>query len=209
MRDKIYYIADTFGAYYGFNQFNKLVPVNGKEQATKLTFLKANNVLQNMIKPTNRYQYILIEAGNDEEEQEVVSNIEKKEWLDTRFDGLNTDWQSHLEEILSFVSQLQQYKCNLSYMYSQVEKEICDIMHYIEFNNLDAANGYKIYKMLRECRLRRRKIKDEDVRVTVAIQALGNIELQDKLKESMCQIKALDNRNYRPRVLNELFENVS
>jgi len=46
MRDKIYYIADTFGSYYGFNQSNKLVPVNGKEQATKLTFLKANNVLQ-------------------------------------------------------------------------------------------------------------------------------------------------------------------
>lgn len=63
--------------------------------------------------------------------------------------------------------------------------------------------------MLRECRLRRRQIKDEDVRVTAAIQALGNIELQEKLKESICRVKALDNRNYRPRVLNELFENVS
>ena len=208
MRDKIYYIADTFGSYYGFNQSNKLVPVNDKEQATKLTFLKANNVLQNMIKPTNRYQYILIEAS-DEEREEIVSNIEKREWLDTDFDQLDNDWQENLEWILSFVSQLHQYKCNLSYMYVQVEKEICDIMHYIEFNNLDAANGYKIYKMLRECRIRRRKIKDEDVRVSAAIQALGGIDLQEKLKSSICQIKSLDNRIYRPRALNELFEAAS
>lgn len=209
MRDKIYYIADTFGSYYGFNQSNKLVPVNEKEQATRLTFLKANNVLQNMIKPANRYQYILIEAGEEEENKNVVSSIEKKEWRDTKFDELNTNWDEYLEEMLDFISQLQQYKCNLNYMYTQVEKEICDIMHYIEFNNLDAANGYKIYKMLRECRLKRRQIKDEDVRVTATIQALGNNELQEKLKESIIKIKALDNRNYRPRVLSELFENAS
>jgi len=56
---------------------------------------------KNMIKPTNRYQYILIEAGNEENE-EIASNIEKKEWIDTDFDQLDTDWQENLEWILSF-----------------------------------------------------------------------------------------------------------
>lgn len=209
MRDKIYYIADTYGCYYGFNHENKLIQVSDKSKASKLTFLKANNVLQNMIKPSNRYQFILVDASNEESNTEVLSIIQKREWKDTRFDDLDTDWQTCMEDILSFVSQLQQYKNNLSYMFSQVDKEICDIMHYIEFNNLDAANGYKIYKMLRGCRLRRRKIKDEDIKVSAAIQAIGGIDLQEKLRTCITQIKGLENRIYQPRVLNELFENAS
>ena len=209
MRDKVYYIADTYGCYYGFNSENKLIQVTEKQRASKLTFLKANNVLQNMIKPSNRYQFILIEATDEDPNAEVISSIQKKEWKDTRFDDLDTDWRGYLEDILSFASQLQQYKSNLSYMFSQVDKEICDIMHYIEFNNLDAANGYKVYKMLRECRLRRRKIKDEDYKVNAVMQSLGGVDFQEKLKSSIVQIKGLENRMYQPRVLNELFEDAS
>ena len=49
----------------------------------------------------------------------------------------------YVEDLISFCSDLRQYQINLNYMLSQVDKEICDIMHYIEFNSLDAANGYK------------------------------------------------------------------
>ena len=73
------------------------------------------------------FEDILIDLRN------CIQDSDEFKDIDVYFDGLNTDWQSHLEEILSFVSQLQQYKYNLSYMYSQVEKEIFDIMHYIEF----------------------------------------------------------------------------
>lgn len=207
MQDKIYYIADIFGSYYGFDQSHKFVAVSERGQAAKFTYVKANNVLQSMIKASKRFQYILIEADTEESQKSIESNIDGKEWKDTRFDELNTDWLGHLEGILSFVSQLQQYKYNLSYRYSQVEKEICDIMHYIEFNDLSVIKSYKVYKMLKECRMRRRQIKDEDVRVSAAIQALGAIELQENLKEGICQIKSLENRVYRPRVLEELFKN--
>ena len=211
MRDKIYYIADTYGTYYKVTSSNKLLAVNKKEWADKLPFLKANNVLQNAVKPSNRYQYVLVEADvtPQENRDELLTNISKEDLKKTRFDELDTDWLGCLEDVLSFISQLQQYKCNLSYMYSEVEKEICDIMHYVEFNSLDAANGCKVYKMLRDCRLRRRLIKDENIKVTAAIEALGDLTLQEKLKESICRIKNLDNRQYSPRVLEELFYEAS
>ena len=211
MRDKIYYITDTYGTYYGINSMDRLVAMNRKELATKFTYPKANAILQKMVKPSNRYQYILIEAdenisGLPEEEIRVVS---EEDFRETRFDSLDTDWLGYLEDMLSFVSQLQQYKNNLNYMLSEVDKEICDIMHYIEFNCLDAAKGYKVYKMLRERRLRRRRIKDEEYKVTVAIQALGEPELPEKLKSSICQIRGMERRQYKPRVLDDLFEHVS
>lgn len=211
MRDRIYYITDTYGTYYSVNSMNKLVAMNHKDLATKFTYSKANAVLQKTVKPSNRYQYILVEAGESisslpDREIRVVT---EEDFRETRFDSLDTDWLGYLEDMLSFVSQLQQYRNNLNYLLSEVDKEICDIMHYIEFNCLDAAKGYKVYKMLRECRLRRRKIKDEEYKVTVAIQALSEPELPEKLKSAICQIRGMERRQYKPRVLEELFEHVS
>ena len=94
-------------------------------------------------------------------------------------------------------------------MLSEVDKEICDIMHYIEFNNLDAAKGYKVYKMLKDCRMRRRKIKDEHEKVNAAIQVLANDDLIEKLKIALKQMRGLDQRLYTPRVLTELFADAS
>lgn len=43
---------------------------------------------------------------------------------------------------------------------SDIDKEINDIYHYIEFSNLDAYRGWKAYKMLKDKLNERRKIKD-------------------------------------------------
>lgn len=208
MEGRLYCITDTYGSYYGLNPANKLVPVGDEEHATRFTFIKANNVIQNSIKPMQRYQYVLKEASI-EEKQENYSDMEDGDYIPTRFDGMDTNWNEYVEELISFSSQLRQYRLNLNYMLSEVDKEICDIMHYIEFYNLDAAKGYKTYKMLKDCRLRRRKIKDEYEKVSAAITVFANDDLIDKLKNALHQMKGLDARTYKPRVLAELFEEVS
>ncbi len=76
-------------------------------------------------------------------------------------------------------------------------------MHYIEFTNLNAAQGYKAYKILKDRRVKRRSIKNE-------LQVLGII-LGKKISETatdeiMKCIEGLDNRQYAPRVLQELFD---
>ena len=209
MGEKLYYITDTYGSCYALNSMNKLAVVNKEEFATKFTLAKANNIIQNAVKPMQRYQFILKEATNEPEIEEEYFDLGKDEYIQTRFDHMDTDWNGYIEDLIGFSSQLKQYRVNLNYMLSEVDKEICDIMHYIEFNNLDAAKGYKVYKMLKDCRLRRRKIKDEHEKVNAAIQVLANDELIDKMRTALKQMRGLDQRLYTPRVLTELFADAS
>lgn len=209
MNEKLYYITDSYGSCYALNSMNKLVVVNKEEFATKFTLAKANNIIQNAIKPMQRYQFILKEAPSESAVQEDYLDVEKGEYIRTRFDDMDTNWNDYIEDLISFSSQLKQYRVNLNYMLSEVDKEICDIMHYIEFHNLDAAKGYKVYKMLKDCRLRRRKIKDEHEKVNAAIQILANDDLIEKMKTTLKQMKSLDRRLYTPRILTELFADAS
>ncbi len=209
MSEKLYYITDTYGTYYGMTGGNKLGAVTDMEHAQKFTLVKANNWIQKMAKPMQRYQYILREAPTGEDVSEEYEDINADDYYKTRFDDMDTDWNGYVEDLISFSSQLKQYRTNLNYMLSEVDKEICDIMHYIEFYNLDAANGYKMYKMLKDCRLRRRKIKDEQEKVNATLMVFGNDELIEKMRICLKQMKGLDGRLYTPRVLKELFENAS
>ena len=209
MSSKLYYITDTYGSFYALDDSNKLVVVNKEEFATKFTLAKANNTIQKVIKPMQRYQFVLKEVPNNLSLEDDYLELEKNAYISTRFDDMNTDWKWEMENLISFCSQLKQYRVNLNHMLSEVDKEICDIMHYIEFYNLDAAKGYKMYKILKECRLRRRKIKDEYEKVGAAITALANDDLIEKIKTALKQMKGLDNRLYTPRILTELFEEAS
>ena len=56
---KLYYITDTYGSFYALDDSNKLVVVNKEEFATKFTLAKANNTIQKVIKPMQRYQFVL------------------------------------------------------------------------------------------------------------------------------------------------------
>ena len=64
MSGKLYYITDTYGSLYALDDSNKLIVVNREEFATKFTLAKANNIIQKVIKPMQRYQFVLKEATN-------------------------------------------------------------------------------------------------------------------------------------------------
>ena len=86
---------------------------------------------------------------------------------------------------------------------TQIDRELSDVAHYMEFNVLDGCRGYKAYKLFHDKRLRRRIIKDE---LTV-LQGLSKCQIDSAM---LTEIKAvaenLKDRKYRPRALPELFE---
>ena len=89
-------------------------------------------------------------------------------------------------------------------MQSEVDKEISDIMHFIEFYNFSASDGYKLCKALKDLRLRRRKIKNELELINIVnTQSLNNVASGQTNKA----INGLDEKKYAPRVLQELFDN--
>lgn len=119
----------------------------------------------------------------------VSDNIQK--WLDKISDlnGLAKDASHRKEEL---VNQL-----------SNIDKELSDLLHYIEFCNLNAAQGYTAYKMVKERRIKRRSIKNE---LTV-VEAILNKKISESVTdEIMKTVRSLDQRSYEPRVIAELFD---
>lgn len=84
MNEKLYYITDTYDTYYALNAANKLVVVSKQEMASQFTLAKANQVIQSVIKPMQRYQYILKEVSTSESDDNQVE-LNDHEYRTTRF----------------------------------------------------------------------------------------------------------------------------
>lgn len=128
-----------------------------------------------------------------------IENIESKpcaEPCELPFDI--TDKAGEISKVVELVGRRKDYLVNELTM---VDLELSDIEHAAEFYELNASQGYKLYKMLHDARVRRRKIKDE---LNLCTTFMG------------CSIKGIDNvcrqaegyksRAYTPRVNKELFD---
>ena len=173
-----------------------LADIYGNKEANSVY----NNNISKALKSCFRVQKYdkppeLIKQMTPEETQEKIEKVAIAEniqyWIE-KVNGLNGLASEALHRKDKLVDQL-----------STVDKEICDILHYIEFCNLNAAQGYKAYKMIKERRIRRRSIKNE-------LQVLDTI-LGKKISETATDeiekvISGMDNRKYEPRVMRELFD---
>lgn len=173
-----------------------LADIYGNKEANSVY----NNNISKALKSCFRVQKYdkppeLIKQMTHEETQEKIEKVAIAEniqyWIE-KVNGLNGLASEALHRKDKLVDQL-----------STVDKEICDILHYIEFCNLNAAQGYKAYKMIKERRIRRRSIKNE-------LQVLDTI-LGKKISETATDeiekvISGMDNRKYEPRVMRELFD---
>ena len=126
-----------------------------------------------------------------EETGKVMVSEDIKYWLDKA-----TDMSNIANEAIN-------RKRKLCQELSLVDKELCDILHYIEFCNLNAAQGYKAYKMVKERRILRRKIKDE---ISILDSILDQKVSQTAKNTIQKTAEKMDKRTYEPRVLRKLFD---
>lgn len=186
------------------NYSNKFVPTSSETMADIFSKKQAeaiyNNSLPKALKsvfyvekydmPPNDIKQVTKEEINKNIEKAIISeNIQI--WLDkvSELNGLRSDASKRKEELCKQLSD--------------VDKELSDINHYIEFCNLNAAQGYKAYKMVKERRIKRRTIKNE----LVIVDAILENKVRDPIIEQIKKIiRNLDDRTYTPRILNELFD---
>lgn len=110
---------------------------------------------------------------------------------------------------ISFVNDsTKKYHDELNKELSEIDMEICDIMHYVELCEMSEEQSLETMDLLRKCRDRRRDVKDEMQKVEWYQKALGESSITAKVKECVKQIRKLENRKYTPRKLVSLFEDV-
>ena len=112
-------------------------------------------------------------------------------------------WIEKIDDMNGLVKEAKKRKEVLEKQLRDLEDEKLDIEHYIEFQNLNAAQGYKASRELKNCRVKRRSVKNELMVI--------NIILDQKVKEMVSnevyqRIKGLDKRTYSPRIRTDLFD---
>lgn len=181
----------------------KYVPTSCEALADVFTNKQATGIFQSnlskTLKSVFRVQKIdepskLIKQISQETAQENTERVSTAEniqrWID-KIDGLNGLATEALHRKDELVQQL-----------SKVDQELSDVNHYIEFCNLNAAQGYKAYKMIKDRRIKRRSIKNELQVVDIILSKKICETATDEIQKA---IAGMDQRTYEPRVLNELF----
>ena len=124
------------------------------------------------------------------------------EGLDERF--LDPDYVEG--EIRRFEEFVAEYRNQSQLIHQQQlfsEAQIFDIEHAAEFINCNAYQGFKLYKMLREARVLRRKCKDS----LATLSFLEEVLTEGLIKrQTTKQIDAFKNRKFVPRAIPTLFE---
>lgn len=112
----------------------------------------------------------------------------------------------NFKEIVSYAKMIQSEYEEIKEEKSKLDMEITDILHYIEFNNFNAVQGYKLAKMLKDVTKRRREVKKTETQLdiilnnTISNVSKKGIKINNIEKEQYC------NERYTPRVLVDLFK---
>lgn len=155
---------------------------------------KANNVCKN-INLNNKFKNYHLSVKYISQENKVVNPPAKPIELD--YDILDK-----VKEISTFTKQIEERRLYLMEMIHKTDLEIVDIEHADEFYNLNASQGYKLYKLLHDSRNKRREYKDELEKINLSLGTSIRSTNMENLERS---IIGLEHRQYTPRINKELF----
>lgn len=186
------------------DKHGKFVPTSCESFADVFGNKEANSVCKNNLPMALRSVFHVVKVDESPvlvkqvTQEDVQENTEKvliaeniQHWID-KINGLN-----------GLASEALHRKNELLNQLSKVDQELSDVNHYIEFCNLNAAQGYKAYKMIKERRIKRRTIKNE---LQVIDIILGKKISETATDEIQKAIAGMDKRTYEPRVMTELFD---
>ena len=184
---KYYLMHNAIGQWTPTPELNESFQFNDK--------IKAENALSNLPKQMRNLGYFVqqVDAPSKPVDFDQFTNVDL------------VDYDSALVQIGSFCDlhdQLVARATWVEYKLQEVEDKIQDVLHAIEFNSYNARDGYKIYKLLHDLRLERRKYKDAQIIADVMKSGFAgsNWEL------ARTRVDDLKDRQYHVREMEELFE---
>lgn len=142
---------------------------------------------------------------------QVIAGVESKEVddmelirKDTHFDNQNCDWIQVAKEQMTFFADIKQYMINLQIKLDDTEEEIENILDYIETTNYNAAQGYKIYRMLRERRKYRKKVVQELNQLKALTEAFECEQMRRLYQSALSKMQQGEGEKRRSAVVRQL-----
>lgn len=110
----------------------------------------------------------------------------------------NNEWCAKFEGLDGIFEKAFKRGNELANEIREIDLKIVDVEHYIEFNRLNAREGYKIYKRLNELFCKRRSLKFEQKIVTSINK---NYKASEYISDIITTINECKNDIYKPRIL--------
>ena len=193
----IVYVLYNQKYYLMQNAIKQFVPTTKLNEAFQFNDkTKADNALANLPKQMRNLGYFV-------QQIDAPSKPVDFDQFNAELELVNYD--SALAQIGSFCDlhdQLVARATWVEYKLQEVENKIQDVLHAIEFNLYNARDGYKIYKLLHDLRLERRKYKDEQIIADVMKSGFAN----SNWELVRTRVDDLKDRQYHVRNLEELFK---
>lgn len=178
-------------------------PTNCAAWAETFSKEKATNVLNNQISKNLRKGYRIECLEPDSPGIKSVTQTDLKQTEKVMESDVIQGWINRVQGLNGLIKDVKVRKEELLQQLSNIDKQLCDIYHYIEFSSLNACQGYKAAKMIKDKRIVRRRIKNELQVLSIILSSNISDEIE---QEVVGRIKGMDNRVYDPRSLTELFE---
>ncbi len=197
---ELYYLFNSInGSYFCFDERNRPSATFNLKLAGYYDYTKVHNILNNAISPKERNRWQIVES--------IESPIQTKcEPCISDLDNIDSDSEiiKELTIITKAADRLKRYIEELDKKLSELDKQQNDVLHFIEKYNLNASDGFKVYKLLKDIRVERRTIKNEIHNA----QMLDKTELEGINYVSLIKKMADQEKQdaYTPRILTELFE---
>lgn len=156
---------------------------------------KAENFYANLAKSFKNIGYAVQEATD----RERYTDIDFDEYLD---ESCLDDIKTSILEIQTLLRKVFRMREHAQAELARADAALLDIEHAAEFYALNAAQGYRLYRMLHETRVERRKRKDQIAICNIIIDS-GFEGLMNGT--TLKRIAGMDRREYKPRILEELF----
>ena len=194
------YLITNGKTYVGLDQTARAYKTTDKERSHKFSKReKAENfIVSNMSKWPDRSEFQI--AALDE--VIVPKFIGEIDPLYRKICPDNSEIADVVEQVRNCVVDVISQRAFYQQQLADAALEIEDIMHAAEFYNLNASQGYKLYRLLRSARIKRRKAKDA---VEILDTVVGNQFGEGILVAAGKKMSEHVDRTYRPRVFNELF----
>ena len=210
-------ISDGNGTYIRRDFAGRYTPVRNETLAdTWDSKTKAQNVLKSQINKNMRRRYKIVEVVVESSHPEISCSItlpkKVKETKEQKIKELSSEdiedtqldkWARGIDSFNGFILDMEERKNKLSGDLSNIDKEITDIQHYIEFGSFNAYQGWLAFSMLRHRLKKRRKIKNE----FQILSQIGECKINSAMvTDIQAAIHKINNKSYTPRILPELFE---
>lgn len=208
MSGRRFYIVDMSYNYYKLDEKGNLVVAKDSDDATTFSIKEANARVGTGRK-AKFYQIIeapeivMTPVAKDEIHTAQAEETENKSMM---FDSLQNNWEELLSNLCYMSDHIGEYQARLNDMLSNVDQEICDIMHYIEFNELTDDEVIMTGRMLQERRRHRRDIKDEMQKTALMRETFLDGNFGVKVQQSLELMVRMKDRYYTPRKLSDLFK---